>query len=224
MITVVVVDDHPIVRAGLTAVLGKAADITVVGGGASGQDALSLVEKLKPNVLVLDLNLPGLDGIEVARRLCRRGDGTRILILTVHREMFSVFELLECGALGYVLKDEALETLANAVRAVARGENWLSPEIATQVVRRAVGGRPAHVADEQSSGEADGLTRRELQVLSLLAQGLDNASIARQLVLATRTIQNHVSNIYAKIGVSSRTEAVLYAIRNGIVQPPLADP
>lgn len=223
MITVVVVDDHPVVRAGLMAVLGSAADIRVLGEGSNGQDALRLVEVFKPDVLVLDLNLPDLDGIEVARRLCRQGVKTRILILTVSREILSVFELLECGALGYVLKDEALETLANAVRAAARGEIWLSPAIATQVVRRAVGEKPASAGGVFHAGEAAKLTRREIDVLRLLAQGLDNPGIARRLVLARRTVQNHVSRIYAKLGVSSRTEAALYAIRQGIAEAPQKD-
>jgi DNA-binding NarL/FixJ family response regulator len=223
MISVVVVDDHPVVRAGLIAVLGGVADIRVLAEGSCGQDALRLVDELKPDVLILDLNLPDLDGAQVARQLCRQHNKTSILILTVYREYSSAFELLKCGALGYVLKDEALETLANAVRAVARGENWLSPAIATQVVKRAVGKQPASSGERISTIDSANLTPRELEVLGLLADGLDNQSIAHHLILTTRTIQNHVSNIYGKLGVSNRTEAALFAIRHGLSRAPQED-
>ena len=142
---------------------------------------------------------------------------TAILILTIHDDSQTVFGLLESGATGYVLKDEALETLVSAVRAVAQGQSWLSPAVARQVVRRAVGQLPAESPQPHFS-----LTPRELQVFRLLAQGLDNAAIAERLVVTTRTVQNHVSNIYGKLRVASRTEAALYAIRHGLVQVPSA--
>jgi DNA-binding NarL/FixJ family response regulator len=219
MISVVVVDDHPVVRAGLMAVLEKAADIHVLAEGTCGLDALRLVKDLKPDVLILDLNLPDTNGIQVAHQLCNQDGRTRILILTVNREYYSVVELLACGAMGYVLKDEALETLANAVRAVARGENWLSPAITTQIVKQALGKRP----ETPKRINPANLTPREVDVLRLLAQGLNNQSIASQLFLTTRTIQNHVSNIYSKLHVSNRTEAALFAIRHGISQAPHED-
>jgi DNA-binding NarL/FixJ family response regulator len=213
MTTVVIIDDHPIVRAGMRTALNAAPDITIVAEGATGADALRLVAEHRPDVLVLDVNLPDINGVEVTRQLRAQGAATAILILTVHHDRETVFGLLESGAAGYVLKDEALETLANAVRAVARGETWLSPEIAGQVVRRAVGQTPA-----PATPSAIPLTPREIEVLCLLAQGFDNTAIAQRLVLTTRTVQNHVSAIYDKLGVSSRTEAALYAIRRGLVQ------
>ena len=221
MITVVVVDDHPIVRAGLRAVLDVAEDIRVVAEGAGGAEALKLVAQHRPAVLVLDVNLPDLNGLEVTRQLREQNTSTAILALTVHNDGQTIFGLLESGATGYVLKDEALETLANAVRAVARGESWLSPAVARQVVRRAVEqSSPAAAPPSQSPP----LTPCELEVLRLLAQGLDNAAIAERLVVTKRTVQNHVSNIYGKLGMTSRTEAMLYAIRHGVapVEPPQA--
>jgi DNA-binding NarL/FixJ family response regulator len=223
MITVVIVDDHPVVRAGLRAVLSSADDLRLLAEGASGADALRLVGALQPDVLVLDLNLPDLDGLEVTRRLCSQKVRTAILILTIHCEYLSVFGLLECGALGYVLKDEALETLVSAVRAVARGENWLSPAIATQVVRRAVTQTPGGENGVSDALAAASLTPREMEVLSLLAQGLENTAIAARLVLTTRTVQNHVSNVYGKLGVSNRTEVALFAIRHGLAPAPHVD-
>jgi DNA-binding NarL/FixJ family response regulator len=217
MIKVVIVDDHPIVRAGMRAILSAAEDVSIVGEGCTGMEALRLVELHQPDVLVLDVNLPDINGLEATRRLRQQGVKTAILILTVQADNQTVFGLLESGAIGYVLKDEALETLLSAVRAAARGESWLSPAVASQVVRRAM--QPAS-AQPKPSPQIDPLTPREIEVLRLLAQGLDNTSIARRLVVTTRTVQNHVSNIYSKLGTASRTEAVLYAIRNGLVEIP----
>jgi DNA-binding NarL/FixJ family response regulator len=163
------------------------------------------------------VNLPDMDGLEVTRQLRAQGVPTAILILTVQDDDPTIFGLLEGGAAGYVLKDEALEMLVSAVRAVARGKSWLSPTIAGQVVSRAVG-RPPAPPDPTTSPLP--LTPSEIEVLRLLAQGLDNAAIAQRLVVAKRTVQNHVSNIYGKLGVASRTEAALLAIRHGLVQIP----
>ncbi len=212
-IRVVVVDDHPIVRAGMRALLNDADGITVVAEGTSGEDALRLTALHQPDVLILDVNLPDMNGTEVARRLRERDSTAAILILTVYNDRQTVFGLLESGATGYVLKDEALETLIQAVRAAARGESWLSPSIARQVVRRAVG-----EADGEPKPLLPSLTPREREVLGLLARGLDNTAIAHRLGITKRTVQNHVSNIYGKLGVSSRTEAALLAIRHGLVQ------
>lgn len=216
MITVAIIDDHPIVRVGLRAILGAAGDIHVVAEGASATDALRLTGEFQPDVLVLDINLPDGSGADVTRELCTQGLPTAILILTVHRDPQTVFGLLESGAMGYVLKDEALETLAHAVRAVASGESWLSPAVATQVVRRAV--------EQETSYPGSGLqpviplTPAELRVLRLLAMGMDNAAIAKQLVVTKRTVQNHISNLYGKLGVTSRTEAMLYAFQHGLAE------
>ncbi len=211
--TVVIVDDHPIVRAGMRAILSSEADINVVGEGSNGADALRLVDELCPDVLALDVQLPDLNGLEVTRRLHTQGRKTAILILTVHTDHETVFGLLEAGAVGYVLKDEALETLVSAVRAAARGESWFSPVVASQVVRRAVGS--PRVEPPEILGD---LTPRELDTLRLLARGLDNTAIAQELVVTKRTVQNHISTIYDKLGVTSRTEAMLYAIRHGLAQ------
>jgi len=215
MIRVVIVDDHPIVRAGIRAVLDAADAITVVAEGARGAEARDLVSAHRPDVLVLDVNLPDVNGIEVMRQLRAQKSSTAILILTVHNDAPTIFGLLESGAAGYVLKDDALETIVNAVRAVARGETWLSPAIARQVVARAT---HPHEKDAPSL-EPLPLTPREIEVLTLLAQGLDNAAIADRLVVTTRTIQNHVSAIYDKLGVASRTQAALIAIKHKLVSP-----
>jgi DNA-binding NarL/FixJ family response regulator len=214
-ITVAVVDDHPVVRAGIRAVLAAAADLNVVAESASGVDALRVTAELRPDVLILDVNLPDMNGLEVARRLRNQGDLTPIVILTVHNDSQTVLGLLEAGATGYVLKDEALDRLADAVRAVARGETWLSPAVAGQVVRRAVSKNAEKNPSADNSGPLSPLTPRELEVLRLLAQGLDNNAIAQRLALTKRTVQNQISIIYDKLGVTSRTEALLFAVQHG---------
>jgi two-component system NarL family response regulator len=165
-------------------------------------------------VLVLDINLPDTTGLEVARNLKAEEHPSHILILTLHADSKTVFECLEAGAIGYVLKDEALESLAKAVAAVSEGESWLSPAVASKVVRRAVDGQVVDTAPPELPVD---LTPREIEVLKLLAKGLDNAAIAEKLVLTKRTVQNHVSNIYSKLGTSSRTEAMLFAIQHDLV-------
>lgn len=211
--TVVIVDDHPIVRAGMRLILSTGTDINVVGEGENGADALRLVNELCPDVLALDVQLPDLNGLEVTRRLRAQGGKTAILILTIHTDHETVFGLLEAGAVGYVLKDEAPETLVSAVRAAGRGESWFSPAVASQVVRRAVGSPRV-----ESTELPCPLTGREIEMLRLLARGLDNTAIAQELVITKRTVQNHISNIYRKLGVASRAEAMLYAIRHRLAQ------
>jgi len=223
MITVAIVDDHPIVRAGMKAVLEATDDIVVVAEGQNAAEALQIVEQHAPNVLVLDIYLPDTSGIDVTRRLKGQNTSTAILVLTAHDDSQMIFELLENGAVGYVLKDDALEMLANAVRAASRGESWLSPMVASQVVRRAVSQQQSsHTSPEAGTVESD-LTPREFEILCLLAEGLDNAAIAEHLTVTKRTIQNHISNIYGKLGVTSRVEAILYAIRQGWAQVPPGD-
>jgi DNA-binding NarL/FixJ family response regulator len=216
MISVALIDDHPIVRAGMRAVLDTASDIEVLSEGDCGSDALRLVEQHAPDVLVLDLNLPDKNGLEITQELCEQGVSTAILILTAHDEAEMIFSLLENGAIGYVLKDEALETLPGAVRAAARGESWLSPTVASQVVQRAVQREPAPSSEAANSSPVESpLTPREMEILKLISQGLDNTAIAETLMVTKRTVQNHISNIYGKLGVTSRTEAMLFALRCG---------
>lgn len=211
-IRVIIVDDHPLIRAGICAILQNTTDILVVAEGENGEDALRLVVEHHPDVLVLDVNLPILNGVEVTRRLRKQNVASAILILTFHDDRETIFGLLESGADGFVLKVDGLEMLATAIRAVAQGETWLSPRIAGQVVRRAIG--------EVVVGTPFPLTTREIDVLRLIAHGLDNDAIARQLALTKRTVQNHVSAIYGKLGITTRAEAVLYAIENNLVQVP----
>jgi len=208
-IRVVLADDHPVVRAGIKTMLEREPDLRVAGEIGDGTQVESLTHDWQPDVLVLDVNMPGLDPVSTTRRLKEQYPQLHILVLTAYDDDAYVTGLLSVGATGYLLKEEAPETLVAAIRAVARGESWLSQRIAGRLARKAVA--PVRAA------EAETLTSREREVLRLLALGLSNDEIAERLFITKRTVQNHVSAIYGKLRLDSRAEAVLYAIRHGIV-------
>jgi DNA-binding NarL/FixJ family response regulator len=211
-IRVLLADDHPVVRSGIRALLEKAPDITVVGEASDGTEALRLVDQLKPDVLLLDMELPVLTGVEVAQRLQVARDPVRILALSAHDDEQYIFGLLSNGAVGYMTKDEALTTITDAVRGVARGEaGWLSRRITAKVLQRKVAG-----AESQADHSA-ALSARERQVLRLVAQGNPNEQIASTLCISDGTVKNHVTNIYSKLGVRTRAEAVAWAWKQGIM-------
>jgi DNA-binding NarL/FixJ family response regulator len=204
-VRVVLADDHPVVRSGIRAELDGAEGIEVVGEASSGEEALRLVEELRPDVLVLDVVMPEMDGVEVAHLLRERHPDLRILALSAYDDNAYVFGLLSAGAAGYVLKEEALDTIVEAIRAASRGEMWLSKRVEEKVVRRAI-------------GEEVSLTERELEVLRLMAEGFSNRQIATELSITERTVRFHVENILGKLGVESRTEAVVEGIKRGLVK------
>jgi DNA-binding NarL/FixJ family response regulator len=210
-IRAVIADDHPVVRAGVVSLLSKEPDIQVVAEIGDGHQVEHLTAQAAPDVLVLDVNMPGLDPIDITRRLAGQHPHLRILVLTAFDDEAYVTGLLSAGATGYLLKEEALDTLVAAIRAVARGESWLSQRVAGRLARKAIG------AGQSRSTDPELLTPREREVLRLLALGLSNHGIAEKLVITKRTVQNHVSAIYGKLGLASRAEAMLYAIRHGIV-------
>ncbi|MBU2610007.1 MAG: response regulator transcription factor [Chloroflexi bacterium] len=209
LIHILIADDHPIVRVGFKTMLEKEPDLCVVGEIGDGSQVENLTSLQRPDVLVLDVNMPGLAPVDVTRRLKERCPATHILILTAYDDDAYVTGLLSAGATGYLLKEEALDTLVTAIRAVARGELWLSQRVAVRLARK--------VLTRDTGAELGPLTPREREVLRLLALGLTNDKISERLVISRRTVQNHVSTIYRKLGLPSRTEAVLYAIRHGIV-------
>jgi DNA-binding NarL/FixJ family response regulator len=207
-IRVLLVDDHPIVLTGIRAELEKEADIVVAGEAHTGKACLDLVEKLEPGVLLLDMALPELDGLDVATRLRKTHPQVRVLVFSAYADDALVFGALKAGAAGYLLKEDAPEMIASAVRAVASGKGWFSPEIAAKVAAAVQGDTPAPVD----------LTSREQEALQLLTQGWDNQSIANALGISERTVRFHLRNVYDKIGVNSRTEALLWGIHQGIVE------
>jgi len=209
-VRVLLADDHPAVRAGIRGALEQAADIVIVGETANGEDALRLTEQLRPDVVLLDCRMPGLEGVEVAETIRARGLPTRVLALSAYADDRYVHGMLRAGAAGYLLKEEALETAVAAVRAVARGETWYSQQVMGKVVAWARG-------ETASPPGAAGLTGRELEVLRLLARGWDNTRITRELRISVGTVKNHVTNLYVKLKVRSRAEAVAWAWEHGVV-------
>lgn len=209
-IRVLIVDDHAIVRKGTRALLDTEAGIEVVGEATDGREAVAQAQRLDPDVILMDLVMPGMDGIEAIGAITAEQPEARILVLTSFAADDKVFPAIKAGALGYLLKDAGPEDLVAAIRQVWRGESWLHPTIARKVLQEV--SSPA--SDQPPT--ADPLTKREVDVLQLVAQGLSNQQIAQELVITEGTVRTHVSNILGKLHLASRTQAALYALREGL--------
>jgi NarL family two-component system response regulator LiaR len=204
-----VVDDHVVVRRGIRALLATVDSVQVLGEAQDGQEALEKIDTLRPDVILLDLLMPRMGGIEVTRRVIAEDPGARILVLTSFAADDKVFPAIKAGALGYLLKDTGPEELVRAIRQVYRGESSLSPTIARKVLQEL--SRPS---DRPPTAEP--LTEREVEVLQVVAQGRSNQEIAEALVISEATVRTHVSNILGKLHLASRTQAALYALREGL--------
>jgi NarL family two-component system response regulator LiaR len=208
-IRVLIVDDHAIVRKGIRALLAEVECIQVVGEAGNGQDAIRLAEDLSPDVILMDLVMPEVDGIEAIRHITSRQEQARILVLTSFAGDDKVFPAIKAGALGYLLKDSEPADLLWAIQQVHRGEPSLHPIIASKVLQEMQ--RPS-----RRPPTPDPLTDRELQVLRLVAQGLSNREMAEQLVVTEATVRSHVSNILSKLHLANRVQATLYALQEGL--------
>lgn len=206
---VLVVEDHPLFRRGVVALLESVDGVTVAGSAASGEDAVRLAGELAPDVVLMDLQLPGMSGIEATRAIVAAQPEVRVLVLSLFEDADSVFLALRAGARGYVLKDADEEELTAALFAVARGEAIFSPAIAERVLTWFAAPRPAPKV-------FPGLTDRERDILELIAQGHPNPSIARKLSLSPKTVANYVSSIFAKLQVADRAEAMIRAREAGL--------
>lgn len=209
MIRVLIVDDHPIVRNGIRSLLSEISGIEVVGEAADGKEAIRQAEETQPDVILMDLLMSGMDGIEATRQIISRQPNARILVLTSFAADNKLLPAIKAGAVGYLLKDSAPDDLVRAIRQVHRGEPALHPTIARQLLQEVV-----HASDLEAPPEA--LTERELSVLQLVAQGLNNQDIADQLMVRRATISSHINHILGKLHLASRTQAALYAIRTGL--------
>lgn len=214
MVRVLIVDDQTVVREGLAAILSTDPEIDVVGLAGDGQEALELAAELQPDVVLMDLKMPILDGVQATQQLQHHHPGISVLVLSTYADDDWVLNALRAGAAGYLLKDTRRETLIAAIKGTAEGRSYLDPTVAGMVVRQAVAGQAA-VAPGPSPLEA--LTDRERQVLRLLARGYSNPEIARQLHLARGTVRNYVSTVLQKLGVADRTEAAVEALRRGLL-------
>jgi len=209
VIRVLVVDDHAVVRQGLRTFLELQDDIEVVGEAADGEQALASAAALEPDVVLMDLVMPRLDGVSALQRLRERAPATRVIVLTSFLDDDKVLPAVRAGAAGYLLKDVQPAELVRAIRMVDRGEALLHPAVAARVLREIAG-------DDTRAERNELLTPRELEVLALLAGGHANKAIARELGVAEKTVKTHVGNILGKLGLSDRTQAALYAVREGL--------
>jgi NarL family two-component system response regulator LiaR len=208
-IRLLIADDHEIVRKGIRALLATKRDIQVIGEAGDGADAVAQAQTLHPDVILMDLVMPRMDGIQATREITARQPGTRVLVLTSFAADEQVFPAIQAGALGYLLKDSGPQELVQAIRQVYHGEPSLESSVARKVL--------AELSNPpQKPQTPDPLTARELDILRLIAQGRSNKEIAGQLVIAEETVHAHVSNILGKLHLASRTQAALYALREGI--------
>jgi DNA-binding NarL/FixJ family response regulator len=207
-IRLLIADDHPVVRDGLRGIFEGAPDFEVLGQASDGAEAVALAERLQPDVVLMDLRMPNLDGLGAIAELARRGVPARVLVLTTYDTDADVLPAIQAGATGYLLKDAPRTELLRAVRAAARGESVLSPSVASRVLGRVR--RP-------EAREPGDLSRRELEVLGLVAQGATNREAARRLFISEATVKTHLLHVYAKLGVKDRAAAVAVAYERGLL-------
>jgi two-component system response regulator NreC len=214
-IRLLLVDDHQVVRSGLRMLLSNESDVEIVGEAGTAREALEAVQLLKPNVVLMDIGLPDLSGIDATRAIKRTNPQAAVVALTIHEDEEYFFKMLEAGASGYVPKRAAPEELLTAIRSAAAGEVYLYPSLAKLLVKDYLS--QEHTSEAEKA--LDGLTEREQEVLRYLAEGVANDEIAEALVISAKTVARHRENIMQKLGLHSRSELVRYAIRKGIIKP-----
>ncbi|WP_030618673.1 response regulator transcription factor [Streptomyces sclerotialus] len=220
---VVVADDQTVVREGIVMLLGLLPGIEVVGSAADGDEAVRMTAELAPDVVLMDLRMPRCDGVEATRRIRERHPATQVVVLTTYADDESLFPALQAGARGYLTKDADGDEIVRAVEDVVSGQAGLSPHIQRRLLERFAETPPVPRAAPAAHAEAnppDGLTARETEVLALVAEGLSNPEIARRLHVSTATVKTHINNLFAKAGLRDRAQAIHYAYRHGIAQPP----
>jgi DNA-binding NarL/FixJ family response regulator len=210
---VLIVDDHDLFRSGLRNLLEEEG-VHVVGEAAAGQEALEIVRELAPDVVVMDLNMPGMGGVEATRHISSIAPLTRVVMLTISDQDNDVIDAILAGACGYLLKDSSIQDLITGIQAAALGESLISPAIAAKVLQRI---RASSSQPEIEQTIRSELSDREIEVLKLIANGKDNAMIAAELHISPKTVKNHISNILMKLQIENRIQAAVYAVRSGIV-------
>ncbi|MEU5303005.1 response regulator [Streptomyces noursei] len=215
---VVVADDQTVVREGIVMLLGLLPGIEVVGSAADGDEAVHLVAELAPDVVLMDLRMPRCDGVEATRRIRTDHPGTQVVVLTTYADDDSLFPALQAGARGYLTKDADGDEIVRAIDDVLSGHAGLSPKIQRRLLERIA--EPAPSRPEPPAEPPDGLTAREVEVLRLVAGGQTNPEIARTLHVSTATVKTHINNLFAKAGLRDRAQAIHYAYRHGLAEPP----
>lgn len=210
-ISILIADDHSLMRQGLKQILELEECMQVIGQASDGEEAIKKALELKPDIILLDINMPNLNGIEALRRLRDIGVDSKIIMLTIHDDKEYLFETINIGANGYVLKDSDGDSLIKAIKNVYMGESYIQPNLASVFVKDM-----KNKSSTLKDSKRDNLTRREYEVLTLIAEGLNNREIAERLFISEKTVKNHVSNIFKKINVSDRIQAAIYAYKNNI--------
>ncbi|MBI2955363.1 MAG: response regulator transcription factor [Chloroflexi bacterium] len=213
-ITVLIADDHTILREGIRVLLEAQPDIEVVGEAADGNEAVGKARTLLPNIVLMDIGMPGMNGLEATRQIKRLCPDTQVVVLTMHDNEEYIIQILSAGAAGYVLKRAAVKDLVSAIKAVHQGGSFLHPAITKKLIRDYI----RRVAEDEDKAPHDGLTDREREILKLIAEGNTNQAIADKLCLSIKTVQTHRTHIMDKLGVHDRTDLVKYAIRIGLVE------
>jgi DNA-binding NarL/FixJ family response regulator len=214
---VVVADDQTVVREGIVMLLGLLPGIEVVGAAGDGEEAVELVAELSPDVVLMDLRMPRCDGVEATRRIRAEYPETQVVVLTTFGDDESLFPALKAGARGYLTKDAGGDEIVRAVQSVLSGDAGLSPSVQRRLLERLSDPEPPQPLPAEPP---DGLTAREVEVLALIAEGLSNQEIARELHVSTATVKTHINNLFAKTGIKDRAQAVRYAYAKGLVRPP----
>ncbi len=209
-IRIMIADDHSIVREGLKQLLELEEDFLVVGQASNGVETLEKIKELKPDVLLLDINMPIMNGIKALKKLKEDGIDTKVVILTIHEDREYLIETMQIGASGYILKDSDSASFFKAIRDAYCGESYIQPKLAADLIKEFNKPRGTRIKKENE------LTQREYEVIALIADGLNNKDIAERLYISEKTVKNHVSNIFRKINVSDRTQAAIYAYKNNI--------
>lgn len=211
-IKVLIADDHSMVRQGLKQIVELEDDIEVIGQAANGEEAVELAMKLEPDVVLLDINMPNMNGIQALTHLKEKECPAKVIVLTIHAEREYLVKTVQLGAAGYVLKDADSDVLIKAIRSVNSGQSYIQPNMTTELIKEF----NRVTTDEEKNKEERLLTKREIEVLELIAEGMLNKEIAAKLYISEKTVKNHVSNIFKKLNVSDRTQAAIYAFKHNI--------
>ena len=212
----VLADDQRVVREGLSMVLGLMPDVEILGSASDGEEAIALVEQLAPQVVLMDLRMPRVDGVDATRRISQHHPDTKVVVLTTYADDHTVIQALRAGALGFLTKDATSQQIRDALRAAVRGQAAIDPAVQHHLVNSIARTAPLEWTPPDQSRLPDGLTPREASVLALIAEGLSNAEIADRLTVSETTVKSHINHLYAKSGARDRAQAVTYAYRNGL--------
>ncbi|MTI70601.1 MAG: response regulator transcription factor [Firmicutes bacterium] len=212
-LSVIVVDDHPLIREGLVKILKLDESIETIKQASSGKEAIKLIKKFTPDVILLDINMPEINGLKTLKQIKKINNQIKIIILTIHNDEEYLFNALDTGTNGYILKDSDSDTILKAIKKVYKGETYIQPSLSSLLIKKYKNKKPSKKKIIQT------LTNREYEILSLIAKGLSNEDISNKLFISEKTVKRHISNLYKKLGVKDRINAAIFAYKNNIEKP-----